>query len=309
MAISHTPQRELTQEQFETHVVEIEKIFNPNVASHYRGKTIYYIADDVFNQPFFVNTMFEDVCDMTLHDSFLWIDRSFDIDNLQIHGIKKPRKKEFRNILKVTPPHTLSYYRAILSRSDPWSDYSYSDTTQPVVQRKAWIQEQCQKTFSGQANALPYDDIMGNSIFFPVTNGAMSKLHPPVMLQSERNRFDTSYAIQKGISRIYEAAMSWGICYTWNNVDFIIPMEREYIINVLKNREKVNGRRPLLPRLVREYERNGKTVARHFSAAMPDKEEPYIMNGRKYKVWIGTESYDGYLAGSKKLIKYFKEHK
>ena len=308
MSIPITKQTELTQEQFETHIAKIEKIFNPTVARRFQGKTIYYIADDVFNQPYFVNTIFEDICEATLSNSFLWIDRSFDIDNLQIHGIRKSKKREFKNILKATPPNTLSYYRAILTRDDPWSDYKYADGVYPIVQRTAWIKNECNKKFTGHANAIPYDSIMGNAISFPIISSTLSKVSPPEMLNSERNRFDTSYAIQKGISRIFEAFMSWAIVYEWNDIEFVIPMEREYMLNILKNRDKVNGRRPLLPRLVREYERNGTVVARHFSAAMPDKSEPYTMNGREYKILIGPESYDGYLKGSKKLIKYIKEH-
>lgn len=309
MSIPITKQTELTQEQFETHIATIEKVFNQTVAKRFSGKTIYYIVDNVFSQPYFVNTIFDDVCEATLHDSFLWIDRSFDINNLQIHGIWKPKKKEFKDILKATPPNTLAYYRAFLCRDNPWSDYGLADGVYPVIQKTEWIKNECNKTFSRETNALPYDTIMGNAISFPVTNRALSKVQPPEMMSSDKNCFDTSFAIQKGISRIFEAFMSWAIIYDWNGIEFIIPMEREYMLNILKNRDKVNGRRPLLPRLVREYERNGTVVARHFSAAMLDKSEPYTMNGKEYKILIGPESYDTYLPGSKKLIRYLKDHR
>ena len=307
------PQKELSQERFEEHIKNIEKIFNKDVSRKFQGRTIFYLLDDVFNQSFFVNTTFQDICEFTSHDRFLWMDRSYDIENFQIHGLWKPKKREFGNVLKATPPNTFAYYKCMFcQKNELFGEYVSYDSVIPVRQKTNWINEECKKTFTGQPDALTYDEIMGNSIEFLSNNKALSIGPSPQYVKSKRDQFDTSYAIQKGIARIYEAVMSWGICYDWNGICFVIPMEREYILSILKNRDKYNGRRPLLPRLVREYTRkNGTTVARHISAGVdPEDENIRIsMNGRNYAILLGGEIYDAYLRGSKKVVRYHKTGK
>ena len=316
-------QSPITQEDFEKEIEWIEMVFTKEIAKPFDGTTLYYLKGGIFNQNYFVKTTVSDLRDvMGNDDGFGWIDNSNSLSNPTVNYISlNARKGEFRGRLKATPPNTFVYSISLLGfrtsdknemSEDMLNSYKHQWVSQkyPVVQDEKFLNAACDNAFESDEYGVDYDYIMGHSIKFLDHNKTLSiggvRLKDDVMVE-------LSKTIQTGLCLMHEAKNVWAISYDWNGVDFRFPMTHENMRNVLKNRDKIDGRKSALPTLRKEHYRSGTLIPRHMTNMWNtrDKDRGITMNGRMFRVFIDTDAMESgvlnHEAGIKRVRKELYE--
>ena len=287
-------QKELSVQEFEEHISYIERIFTDPVAARFKKMNIMYLMPGIFEQKHIIATTYNDLCSVMDETTFTWMDELSTVLNPIVHQIRKPRKREFTSMIKFTPPSTIAYQMGLICPK------KYGDEMNAVVTNVYPMYQD--KNVIAEANDDDY--VARHAIHFLNNKKGMSLIEAANLPTCMRNEEEAiSKTIQYGIARMYEASMSWAICYDWKDLIFTIPMERKYIYDIFKKRDKTDGRRQKLPYIVEDYRRkDGKTIKRHFAAASPLSENRIILNGREYAILIGPEDYESCLPGSKKTF-------
>ena len=283
-------QEQLTLEQFEKLIEEIEMIFTKEVTKSIRFKEIYVLLPGVFCQSYFVKTTVSDVMDVCGNININVLLKHYDTIGyaFELSIFEKATPKQMRGILRFTPKNTLAYSAyGIASKSGGQGSCVFCAGTHALLQDEKFLVSYCDNAYDNDENNVDYDYVEKRA--FKVldvdkrfsTNNQARNTNPERVMEMSQNT-------QRIISTYYEMTNSWAIIYDWNGLTFKFPMEQKYFKELLKNREKVNGRKRVLPTVVKKHKRKDREVSSHLRAADYD----CILNGRKFDFLIGGEDFE-----------------
>lgn len=284
---------------FLKYVIRIENTFNDEVVKNIKGASLVYVLwDGAYDYKCFANTTVSDL--MYVNGDNLNITWITDMERknknqymLTLGRLSKTTPKTFRGMLKFTPKNTLRFDCFCIGRKDDlFSDFSAKQLfTVPIIQDELKV-----KNSNGD---------LGNS--FNWLNEDKRFCIEANQFRSDEAKKDLSIMLQTVIGLYYDIRNAWGVVYNWKGIDFCFPMNRECFKSLFKDREKVNGRKRVLPTVVRKHQRRNSNVTSHLRA--PDYS--CVIDGREFGFLIGAEDFGQIFPnteyGYKKALQIMKE--
>ena len=304
----------VTESDFMKEIQVVKHFITDKVADSIgRGSNrIYWLRNNNVTNTgtYFIKTTMSDL--LSINDGkidFTWIDE-FD-GTLSLFRLREPQKKEFRDVLKFLPPGCVVIDGGLIGHyNNNIDDIQIFPFKYAVRQDEKYLIASCDNAYNNDEVGVDYDYIMKNTWRFPCLKRGIVKdvsLVPPKFKTT--GSFELSQRIQSGICQYWEAEHSWGIAFHWKDIKFIFPMSRESVYNVLKNRDRVNGRKQNLPTTVREHTRNNKGVPRHLTNINGIGNEFSItMHGERFSVVIGTDEIESHVFNRDRGIVSVKKH-
>ena len=305
----------VTQEQFEDALQYIETFFTKEVSKAFQGLCIYVNFRGFNNQKRYVNTTVSDLLEVCQDLSITWIEElNQRVDarfiNPMIYSLRLAKKREF-NTVKFIPKNTLYFAQSCIIREtkNPFASRHLMDeeNIEDFVYKAAMPIRQDETLVKN--NNQPIDYIEKNA-FKNIEYGTIYSLDKTKMSpKGKQHEQEMSVRVQRIIELYYDLYTSWAIVYIWNGIAFLFSMEQPFIKEVLKKRDKQNGRRPLITTVVKRHTRKGTPIG-SFLRDSTDK-NPVMMNGRAFHIFVGEESYAAITdteSGRKRLLKDIEEY-
>lgn len=273
----------IKQEQFEEALQYIEKMFTDKVSKVYGGQTIFVNLKGFNNQTRHVNTTVSDIIDVCHDLKITWFEKlnqrtSENYQNAIIYSLRLAKPREFKT-LKFTPTQTLCFTQSVIALKKG-GGLGVCGEKIPIIQNE--------KIVTSKENEIDY--IEEHAFKNPEFESPCSFDHQKMPEDKKRKQKEISVRVQRMIELYYDIINSWAIVYVWNGIAFLFTMEQPFIKEVLKNREKENGRRPIITTIVKRHTRKGNSIGSFVRTSRNDN-EPIIMNGRAFHIFIGEESY------------------
>jgi len=278
----------ITIDKVEAVVNEIEKQF-PKPEKQLNGKTIFVLLPTVVDDATdvtFMNTTVQDLNKLGI-DHFYWLCMPFDkAGNLTVMGFRKPHRTEFRDRLKFTPPNAV-VGEMFIQCYDLKLGFRTLHNTYALLHKERYIHEQCQMLFEQNAKNQEYETIYNNAFDFLELNKRISK-NSTITAPKAIEELKMNYHM--GVCAAYDAKNAWGLCYEWNGVRFIFPMNHDSLKNIMKSRNTSGIRKAPIPTIVKKHNRNGKSVQPHYrSTTKPDDGNDYCIGDRHYSIYVGDQ--------------------
>lgn len=284
---------------FLEYIIRIENTFNDDVIKSIKGASLVYVLwDGAYDYKCFTNTTVSDLLYVSGEKlNITWItDMKQNSSNrymLTLGRLSKANPKTFRGILKFTPKNTLRFDCFCVGRKENYSlDFSAKQLfTAPITQN--------------ESNVKANKDDLGDSFNWLNEDKRFCIETTPFRYGEAKN--DLSIMLQTVIGLYYDIRNAWGVVYKWKGIYFCFPMDRECFKSLFKDREKVNGRKRVLPTVVRKHQRRNSDVTSHLRA--PDYS--CVIDGREFGFLIGAEDFGQIFPnteyGHKKVIQIMKE--
>lgn len=230
---------------------------------------------------YFVKTTVSDLHDVEGVINLTVMTQFHDFANRIILKIREPHKKDFFGKIKFTPRNTLALTVIGAAPDGIWEN----DKT-PILQNESYIIRECDAAYANDEEEVDYSEIMRNAWTF-LEDDKRFATYPESMRRKPTGTKDLSYCVQEALCAFHDASEHYGICYEWNNALFVISVERENLKEIFKNRDKIDGRRRVLPVVVKEHTRNGATVEAHMRMG-----SNYVsIDGREFTFFMGAEDF------------------
>ena len=252
---------------------------------------VFVLVPGVFGERYFAKTTVSDVLAVCGGIDITWITVSQTYSGRWgrfLCRLAVANPKRYRGKLKFTPRNTLTLQMWLMGVNEtngkewvsPLDDY-------PLLQDEAFINASVDNAYNNDDEGTDYDYIsqhafrmLYNDKRFCGDKGLYKRLSPEA-------EADISSMVHEMICRYYEIMESWAICYEFNENLFVFPMRQEFLKETLKGRDKIDGRRRVIPTVVKAHKRGNKSVSSHLRSFDAD----LIMDGRKFDILIGVESY------------------
>lgn len=261
-----------------------------------RGRfgTIYVLVPGVFAENWFVKTTVSDVLDVCGKINITWLT----VSEASGAGIEHSRMrclcnlsvaspKHYRGVLKFTPKNTLSLKMWAVGTDANGNDCVAPLGDYPMLQDEKFVNASVDNAYNNDDEGTDYEYIerhafrmLCNDKRFVGDKGLYKCISPDA-------EADLSAITHKMIGRYYEVIESWGICYNFNENTFVLPMRQEYLKETLRGREKVDGRRGVLPTVVKKHDRKGKAVSSHIRSS----DKKIVVCGREFEILVGADSF------------------
>ena len=271
-------QKIVDDELFEKSLKYIESNFSGETGKKFAGQTIFINLPGFNSQKAHINTTVKDLKEVCGDVKITWLENlsqciGQSYENPVIYSLRFANKKDFRGKLKYTPADAMTLVMATIAVGGEL----YAEKA-PIKQNERVVNN----------TELPDIERERKAFTFLEYNSPCSLDNKPP--KKPQLLLDVSQRVQRMMELYYDIDNSWAIVYFWENITFAFPMEQQFIKEVLKNREKENGRRAIIPTIVHSHKRNGKSVGSFIRE--PKEKIPYVMNGRKFHVLIGSEAYE-----------------
>ena len=285
-------QEVLSEQKFIDVVKEFpEKYF---VGENLRGVlgNVYVLANGVFAEKYFVKTTVSDVLDTCGGINIAWVtgkqgeNESGFVGKL-LYRLSVASQKQYRGKLKFTPRNALSLKIWIVGTEKDGNVVMVPVGDFPVLQDEKFVNASCDNAFNNDDEGTDYEYIMRHSfkVLYNdkrfVGDKKFYKIVPPEMEQ------DISYSVHEIICMYYDVTNSWAVCYDYNQNTFIYPMRQEFLKETLKGRDRIGGRKRVLPTVVKGHKRGAKNVSSHLRAYDGD----LVMEGRRFDILVGADSF------------------
>lgn len=291
----NTEQYDYTLEDFQKEVEWIEKFFTKDVCNGMTGETIW-VTNGIFEVDSFVNTTVSDYHEVYGDVRINVLTKLDAFSNPFIIKLREPRAKEFRSKIKFTPKGALSLSTSFIGPGKDGTMKLEKSSNTPILQKEKYLVESCKIAFANDMSDAKYREIAENCWEFLEYNKQFAVAHKE-QLKPFYGRKDVSRAIQTALSSYMDYKSFYGITYMWNGVLFIFPIKREDMKKVFRNREKIDGRRRVMPTIVKDHKRNGNDVVSHIRVGA----YPLKIGGREYGFYIGSEDYSRVLSCKKQV--------
>lgn len=283
----NTKQNDYSYEYFRSWVERIEKYFTADNSKGLRGQYVW-VACGGFGVDAFVNTTVSDYREVF---GPVKIHALMDIDQisnaLALVTLREPYKNEFRSKIKFTPKGALSFTKRMIVE-DKHGCRHFTEKSVPVLQKEKYLRDECDRLFAANASDSDYLNVSKNCWAFLERDGAFV-VDQTLTKQAFTGREHLSDLLQRALSQYQDLLDLYGVTYEWNGVLFIFPMERERMKVVFANRDPVDGRRRVLPAMVKEHTRkNGSQVCRHVRGGS----HTMTIEGRTFGIYMGAGDFE-----------------
>ena len=286
---SYERQKELSFDYFENIVREIEELYSEGICSQIKDKYIYVLLPGIFEQSVFMKTTVSDVKNVCKKINITCLMAKVAGGKYYYHelfNIREASAKTFRGFLRYTPPNTLAYTSYGITK-----DHVKFCGSTPILQDEIFINAFCDNAYERNEIDTDYDYALThafNLLALDKRYAIKKNAYKECNEQAQKRFLDISRTAQYIISIYYELDNSWGVTYKWNDKTFIFPMERKFFKKLFRDREKVEGRRRVLPTVVKEHETKKGIVSSH----LRDGNYPCRINGRQFGFLIGGEDFE-----------------
>ena len=236
------------------------------------GRVYWYLIDYEWNNTYSLNTTVSDLLEVDNRN--LEFNSVYDLtydNNPQLTSIKMANNKEFREVLKFTPKNTLSVSQIWIS---PKEDGAYFFQKYPYLQNeeivKKFNNDTTESELTSAYNLLVYD----------------KRVTAKLPEQKKENFSEIGERLHRLLCISYYVRNSWAVVYVYKNVMFLIPINNiSELKDALKNRDKINGRKRVMPTVVKSHKRkNGEEVASYVRGI------PWFsIHGREFCFLAGTD--------------------
>lgn len=285
-------QEVLSEQRFIDVVKEFpEKCF---VGKNLRGilSEVYVLANGVFDEKYFVKTTVSDVLDTCGGINIAWVTgeqgecQNGFVGKL-LYKLSVANQKQYRGKLKFTPRNTLSLKIWVVGDGKDGDAIAVPIGDFPVLQDEKFVNASVDNAFNNDDEGTDYEYIMRHSFKVLYNDKRFigdKKLYKTVPPEMESN---ISYSVHEIICRYYDVTSSWAICYDYNENTFIYPMRQEFLKETLKGRDRIGGRKRVLPTVVKGHKRGAENVSSHLRAYGGD----IVMEGRRFDILVGADSF------------------
>lgn len=215
--------------------------------------------------------------------------------------LRDPRPKEFKGKIRFTPQNTLAFSQYVVCLNNN-RDMTFTsvNVNSPVLQKEKYLITECDAAYASDEKDCNYSEIEKNAWAFLEQDKRFAIQNNNQVSKNVQN--EMSKTIHEMFCLCSDIFERWCVTYEWNNALFAIPMPPEAFKTIFKTRDKVGGRRRVMPVIVKEHKRKGIDVVSHIRMY-----SDYIcMNGRKFGVYVGSENF-GTILHSERQIKNMKK--
>ena len=252
---------------------ECDKIANSNLAKMLSGREIFYLNDSFTESEFVANTTVSDIESVIGKvDIFCAINGHW---KNRVVRFRNARKKEFMNTLRFTPPKTY-----VVEQYLECVESGFVSNPTPMTQNEGVVKSINPK------DGFVTDDVLNKTwnCLYSDKKYIKDKANRPLSIEVSNELAQTCQEI---VDRLYTIKNSFIINYISNNIRFLIPVNYEDLNEALKNRDKTNGRKPMLPIVIDEYIKNDGTIVNKYFRA--SKDNSFTINDKNISLTYGSD--------------------